>query len=60
MESGNGLFIGHTPTFKIPDAVPGRIYRRNNLIDIDCGCVTGHCLCAYCLETGEAFYEWYE
>ena len=49
--------IGHTPTFKIPGAVPGKIYRRNNLIDIDCGCVTGHALCAYCIDTGEAFYE---
>lgn len=52
--------IGHTPTFIIPDAVPGKIYCRNNLIDIDCGCVTGYCLCAYCLETGEAFYEWHK
>jgi len=49
--------IGHTPTFKIPGAESGKIYRRNNLIDIDCGCVTGHALCAYCIDTGETFYE---
>lgn len=27
------------------------------MIDIDCGCVTGHALCAYCIDTGETFYE---
>ena len=43
--------------FKIPGAESGKIYRRNNLIDIDCGCVTGHALCAYCIDTGETFYE---
>lgn len=48
--------VGHTPTFKIGDQYAGKIFINDQLIDIDCGCVTGHRLCAYCLETGEAFY----
>ena len=49
--------IGHTPTFKIRGAIPGKLYKKNNMIDIDWGCVTGHALCAYCLDSGETFYE---
>lgn len=48
--------IGHTPTFLLGDDYRGKIYQKNHLIDIDCGCAAGYRLCAYCLETGEAYY----
>ena len=48
--------VGHTPTFKIGEEYAGKIFVNDCLIDIDCGCVAGYNLCAYCLETGEAFY----
>lgn len=52
--------IGHTPTFKIGEEYAGKIYRKGNLIDIDCGCAAGYRLGAYCLETDEEFYVDYE
>ena len=45
---------GHTPTFF--SGGDGHILHRNNHIAIDCGCVYGYWLGAYCLETGEEFY----
>ena len=48
--------LGHTPTFKIGEEFAGKIYVHDQLVDIDCGCVAGHKLGAYCLETGEMFY----
>ena len=50
------LVTGHTPTFAIPGAAKGRIYKQNNHISIDCGCVYGACLGVYCLDNGK---EWY-
>ena len=41
---------GHTPTSS------GYILRQNNHIAIDCGCVYGRRLGAFCLETEEEFY----
>lgn len=46
---------GHTPTLFEPGNT-GTIIRRNNHIAIDCGCVFGGKLAAYCLETQEEFY----
>ncbi len=46
---------GHTPTLSEPDN-NGTIIRKNNHIAIDCGCVFGGRLAAFCLETGEEFY----
>lgn len=48
--------IGHTPTFKIGEEYRGKIFRNQQLIDIDCGCVAGNFLGALCLETGEEYY----
>lgn len=48
--------IGHTPTHKVPGAQGGKAFRKGNLIDIDCGCCTGHALCAFCLDTQEYTY----
>lgn len=45
---------GHTPTFF--SGGDGHILHQNNHIAIDCGCVYGYRLGAYCLETGEEFY----
>ncbi len=48
---------GHTPTQIIPgNPNPGRIYRANNHIAIDCGCSFEGVLGAICLDTGEEFY----
>lgn len=49
---------GHTPTDAIPgNPRPGRVYRANRHIAIDCGCGFGGPLGAVCLTTGEEFYE---
>jgi serine/threonine protein phosphatase 1 len=51
------LITGHTPTRLIPgNSKPDYIYRINNHIAIDCGCVFGGRLGAICLDTGEEFY----
>ena len=51
------VVTGHTPTKAIPDNPrPGRIFRANNHIAIDCGCGYGGPLGAICLDTGEEFY----
>lgn len=47
------LITGHTPTRLIPgNSKPDYIYRINNHIAIDCGCVFGGRLGAICLDTG--------
>ena len=51
------LVTGHIPTQNIPgNPNPGRIFRTNNHIAIDCGCAFGGSLGAICLDTGEEFY----
>ncbi len=55
-EPGHFLVTGHMPTMHIrPDKQP-LIYEGNGHIALDCGCVFGGNLAAYCVETGEAFY----
>ena len=51
------VVTGHTPTQNIPcNPNPGRIFRQNNHIAVDCGCGYGGPLAAVCLDTGEEFY----
>jgi len=52
---GKLTVTGHTPTLFEPDNA-GTVIRRNNHIAIDCGCVFGGNLAAFCLETQEEFY----
>ncbi len=52
------LVTGHTPTQTIAEnPVPGRIYRGNGHLALDCGAgFPGGSLAAVCLETGQEFY----
>ena len=51
------VVTGHTSTRSIPgNPRPGRIFKGNNHIAIDCGCGYGGLLGAICLDTGEEFY----
>lgn len=45
----------HQPPYfhNIPDA---KVFMKNGHIAIDCGCVYGGKLAAYCIETGEVEY----
>lgn len=47
---------GHTPTLKIKEGKDICIYEENGHIAIDCGCVYGHKLAAYCLDDGSVRY----
>jgi len=50
------LVTGHTPTPNIrKDKLP-LVYEENGHLAIDCGCVYGGKLAAYCIETGEVTY----
>lgn len=50
------LVTGHTPTLLIhPDGQP-LVYQKNGHIAVDCGCVFGGNLAAYCVETEEIAY----
>lgn len=50
------LVTGHTPVIKIRDDKKPYIYKENGHIAVDCGCIYGEHLAAYCFETGEEFY----
>ncbi len=52
------LVYGHTPTPYYTGARPedARIYRRDKLIGIDCGCASGGPLGCLCLDTIEEIY----
>ena len=52
------LVCGHTPTPYYTGARPedARIYRRDRLIGIDCGCASGGPLGCICLDTLEELY----
>ena len=50
------LVTGHTPTPLIRMDRKPLIFQENGHIALDCGCVFGGNLAAYCIETGECFY----
>lgn len=50
------LVTGHTPTPLIRQDGKSEIYREHGHIAIDCGCVFGGNLAAYCIESGEVTY----
>lgn len=51
------VIFGHTPVQLLDENAPARIYRKGNLVDIDCGCVfsDGRLGCL-CLDTMEEIY----
>lgn len=50
------LVTGHTPTFLIREDKMPFVYQENGHIAIDCGCVYGERLAAYCLNDGRSIY----
>lgn len=50
------LVTGHTPTVVIREDGRPLVYEQNGHIAVDCGCVYGGKLAAYCLNTGEIYY----
>lgn len=50
------LVTGHTPTPLIRADKQPLVYRGNGHVAIDCGCVFGGALAAYCVETGQVSY----
>lgn len=50
------LVTGHTPTVLLNDDREPRVFEENGHIAIDCGCVFGFKLAAYCLNNGEITY----
>ena len=51
------LVSGHTPTFHIRKDKNPMVFQGNGHIVIDCGCVYGGRLAAYCVETREVTYS---
>ena len=50
------VITGHTPTICINTNATSTVYIGNGHIAIDCGCVYGERLAAYCIETGVITY----
>lgn len=50
------IVTGHTPTFRIREDGLPLVYQKHGHIAIDCGCVYGKRLAAYCLDTGSVEY----
>ena len=50
------LVTGHTPTIYIKGWERAEVYKKNGHIAIDCGCVLGGKLAAYCIETEKVTY----
>lgn len=50
------LVTGHTPTGLIREDHESLVYQANGHIAIDCGCVFGKKLAAYCLNNGKIVY----
>lgn len=55
-EENTVLVTGHTPTFTIREDRKALIYDANGHLAIDCGCVYGGRLAAYCLNNGKVEY----
>lgn len=51
------LVTGHTPTPVIAGHKKAEVYQKNGHLALDCGCVFGGTLAAYCVETGQVFYQ---
>ncbi|MCD8356607.1 MAG: metallophosphoesterase [Clostridia bacterium] len=50
------LITGHTPTMMIREDGKPLVYQENGHIALDCGCVYGGRLAAYCLDTQKIYY----
>lgn len=50
------LVTGHTPTLVVREDGLPLVYEQHGHIAVDCGCVFGGRLAAYCLDTGEVHY----
>lgn len=50
------LITGHTPTVLIKDWEKPEVYRKYGHIALDCACVAGGKLAAFCVETEEVIY----
>ena len=50
------VVTGHTPTALIREDRKPLVFQENGHIAIDCGCVFGGQLAAYCMETGDVVY----
>ncbi|MBD5506987.1 MAG: fructose-bisphosphatase class III [Lachnospiraceae bacterium] len=50
------LVTGHTPTVYIDGWRKPEVYRKNGHIALDCACVAGGKLAAFCVETEEVIY----
>lgn len=50
------LVTGHTPTLVIREDGLPLVYKKNGHIAIDCGCIYGKSLAAYCLDNGRVEY----
>ncbi|MBQ9783658.1 MAG: metallophosphoesterase [Clostridia bacterium] len=53
---GVTVIAGHVPTYTLPDAEKGKIYRSDSCILMDCGTAFGEALGCLCLETGKETY----
>lgn len=50
------VITGHTPVMRIHEDSSSKVYTGNGHIAIDCGCVYGAKLAAYCIDSGETIY----
>lgn len=50
------VITGHTPVMRIHEDSFSKVYTGNGHIAIDCGCVYGAKLAAYCIDSGETIY----
>lgn len=50
------LITGHTPTILLNDNKKAAVFEKNGHIAIDCGCVYGFRLAAFCLDNGKITY----